>query len=161
MPGVAGTSSWSFNAQGLQAHRCFWNLCVIHAEEMAGQSESFVWNDVVKFDCATPSQDLLVGDVIGVADPQNPAKTSLLKDVELSVDTGQHLPSLAGISGSWDHDRIKQAEFDLEGDGWGGSDLVHPPKYLSCLSNAAFDIHLRITVMGNQATEGGEFLHFF
>lgn len=95
---------------------------------MAGQSESFACNDVVKFDCATPSQDLLVGDVVGVADPQNPAKTSLLKDVELGVDTGRHLPSLAGISGGWDHDRIKQVEFDLEGDVRGGPDLVHPPQ---------------------------------
>lgn len=31
-------------------------------------SESLACNDVVKFDCGTPFQDFLVGDVVGVAD---------------------------------------------------------------------------------------------
>lgn len=111
------------------------------------------------FDCAAPSQDLLIGDVVDVVNFQDLAKTSLLKYAKLGVDVGRHFPGLA--DGGLDRDSIKRAEFDLDRDGWGGLDPVHPPKYRGHLPNSAFGIHLLIIIMGNPAAEVGEVLHFF
>lgn len=95
-----------------------------------GQSVG-VFDYIGKFNRATPAQELLISDLVGLVDFQDSAKTSLLKGAELSVDASRHFPVLAGLNGGLDPDRIKQTEFDLDRDGWGGIDLVHPPKYCS------------------------------
>lgn len=55
---------------------------VLHTEDVAGQLESSMGDDVLKFAQATPSKYPIIGDVIIKMDLQNSAQAPLLEVVK-------------------------------------------------------------------------------
>ncbi len=67
-------SSWSFGAKRYPSHGRLGDPVVLHIEDAAGQSESSMGDNVLKFAHATPSKYPIIGDVIIKMDLQNSAQ---------------------------------------------------------------------------------------